>query len=263
MQSNRGQTPDWRNAEAYAPLLQVERSGFAWEWLRRNERYREDALRVLDRKSSMEAGFPADADEGAERWGLHAFEAPERDALAARPVWRRELFPYVVEAEAVDKGAAQDRFDIARLKPLATLVLDRSAERLLLSDGHCALRMDIVSGTLLKGPVLLQYRLAGLERIEAPLLGLRQFLALCRTGGFSRILHPPERRAARWILLLRTHDALAAGAAQREIAAELLGGQAAERRWRIEASSLRSRAQRLVREARRVASGDYVSLLLR
>ena len=261
MRSNQGQTPDWRDAEAYAPLLQVGRPGFAWEWLRRNDSYREAAERALQAKVSGRAGLIAGAQEGAEQWGLHAFEAPERDAIAARPVWRRDMLSYVLEADAVDEGEGEDRFDIARLRHLATLIKDGAAERLLLSDGRRALRVDVVSGTLGSGPVLLRYRLAGMSRLEAPLLVLRQVLALWRTGQFSRVLHRPEQRAMRWIMLLRTHDALAAGASQRDIAVALLGREAADRRWRVEASSLRSRAQRLVRDARRMAGGYYLTLL--
>lgn len=260
MRTNR-QTPDWRDSEAYAPLLEVGRPGFAWEWLRRNDGYRDAAARALDGKPSGGATFIASADEGAEPWGLHAFEAPERDAVAARPLWRREIFPHVLEADALDEGDAGDRFDLGRMRPLATLAVDRGAERLLLSDGRRAVRVDVVSGTLGGGPALLRYRLEGLRRVEAPLLVLRQLVALWRTGAFSRGLHRPERRAARWIQLLRTHDAMVAGASQRDIAAELLGLEAAERRWRVEAPSLRSRAQRLVREARRMAAGGYLSLL--
>ena len=62
------------------------------------------------------------------------------------------------------------------------------------------------------------------------------------------MLHPRERRARRWVLLLRTYDALIAGASQREIAESLLGLDIAEERWRVTAGSVRSRAQRLVRE---------------
>ena len=244
MPPERAKTPDWRDAEAYAPLLDVGRSGFAWEWLRRDRGYRQ-------------AGETDPA-----RWGLHAFEPPDRDALAARPVWRREVFPFVLEAAASDDGAEDDRFDLERLAGFATLVTgEGGAEQWLLSDGRRGIRIDVADGTLRAGPVLLRYRLAGLTSVQAPLLVLRQLLALWRTGDFSRALHPGERRAARWILVLRAGDALAAGASQREIADRLLGRQAAQRRWRVEASSLRSRVQRLVREARRMAGGGYRDLL--
>lgn len=245
MPPERTSTPDWRDAEAYAPLQHVYRSGFAWEWLRRDGGYREAVV-----------------GEDAGRWGLHAFEAPDRDAIAARPVWRREVYPYVLEAAAEDEGRDEDRFDLERLRGLVTLVRSiGGTEHLLLSDGRRGIRIDIASGTLGAGPVRLSYRLAGLAGAQASLLVLRQLLALWRTGEFSPALHPRERRAARWILLLRTRDALAAGAGQREIAECLLGREAAGPRWRVEAPSVRSRVQRLVREARRMASGGYRDLL--
>jgi hypothetical protein len=245
MSPERARTPDWRDAEAYAPLLEVDRSGFAWEWLRRDGGYREAVV-------GGDAG----------RWGLHAFEAPDWDAIAARPVWRREAYPYVLEAAAEDEGRDEDRLDLERLRRLLTLVRSIGGiEHLLLSDGRRGIRIDIASGTVGAGPVRLSYRLAGLAGAQAPLLVLRQLLALWRTGEFSRALHPEEPRAARWILVLRAGDALAAGASQREIAECLLGREAAQRRWRVETSSLRSRVQRLAREARRMAAGGYRELL--
>jgi hypothetical protein len=169
----------------------------------------------------------------------------------------------VLEAEALWQGPAEDRFDLARLSHVASLIVDGGAERLLLASGARTVRIDIVSGSVRHGPVLLRYRLSGLTRVDAPLLVLRQLLALWRSGDFSRALHRPDPRAARRILLLRTHDALAAGASQRDIAAELLGREAGARRWRVEAPSLRSRVQRLVRDARRMAGGGYLALLAR
>ena len=256
-----GHIPDWRDEAAYAPLLAVDRPGFAWEWLRRDCAYREAAGAAMARKN-VEWGYCAEAAGTAARFGLHGFEAASFDARSARPLWRREVFPFVLEAEAVEEGALEDRIDLARIARLASLVRDAGGrEHLLLSDGCRSIRLDIVSGSVRSGPVVLRYRLAGLSRVAAPLLVLRRLLALLRTGDFSASLHPREQRAARWILMLRAQDALAAGAGQREIAAHLLAREAMGQRWRVEAPSLRSRAQRLVREARRMVAGGYLSLL--
>jgi hypothetical protein len=34
--------PDWRDAEQYRHLLDLDRAGWAWEWLRRHAEYRDD-----------------------------------------------------------------------------------------------------------------------------------------------------------------------------------------------------------------------------
>ena len=179
-------------------------------------------------------------------------------------MWRRELLTGVLVADARDHGDPAERLDLERLRRFVTLLKGPDGlEHLLLSDGRRTLRLDIDSGTLTGGPVLLEYRLSGVQRLSGQLLSLRQLLSLYRHGQFAQSLHRPEVRAARWVLILRTHDALAAGACQREIAERLLDRDAAAERWRVRAPALRSRAQRLVREAGIMAAGGYLSFLRR
>lgn len=255
MPPERAQTPDWRDAEAYAPLLAAERSLHAWEWLRRDPAYRAAAREAL-------AGAGDGRGAGPERWGLHLFEPPERAVPDARPVWGADRHPPVLGAVAAGRRAAADAFDLRRYSDFSVLVRSADgAEHLLLSDGQRTLRLDVQRGSLANGPVELRYLLAGFASAEAPLLTLRRLLALQRSGRLARSLHRPETRARRWILMLRARDAFAAGADQRAIAESLLSREAAGPRWRSRVSSLRSQVQRLVRGARLMAGGAYWDLL--
>lgn len=250
--------PDWREAAAYEPLLHADRSLFAWEWLRRDSGYRTAAERAL--RAGRSRG-PTGAGDIPERWGLHAFEPPGVTAPEARPVWCARVCPYVLGVEAGPPGGEED-FDLERFGAISTSVTIASGrERLLISDGFRSIRVDVLAGKLVGGPVGLHYRLAGFSSAERPLLTLRRFLALWRVGRFCRSLHPREARARRWMLMLRAHDAFAAGADQRDIAAVLLSAEAGEPLWRSRSPSVRSRVQRLVRGARRMASGGYLELL--
>ena len=250
--------PDWRDAAAFRPLLDADRSLLAWEWLRRDPGYRAAAENAID-AGNGDASRPG---ETPERWGLHRFERPELALPGARPVWCSAVHPYVLTVEA-GPPESDDVFDLERLAAITTLVMAANGrEHLLISDGFQAIRIDVLAGTVAAGPVELRYRLAGFASAERPLQTLRRLVALWRTGRFCRSLHPRDTRARRWILMLRAHDALAAGADQRDIAAELLSAEAGERRWRSHCPSLRSQAQRLVRSARRMASGGFFELLL-
>ncbi len=242
---------EWRDAAAYAPLLHAERPVLAWEWLRRDPSYRETAAQAALAEASMEA----------ERWGVVAFEDPRLAAPAARPLWSRAAHALVLEACANAMGPRSDAFELDGLSGAAKLLKGRGTEHLLISDGVRMLRLDILAGTLDRGPAVLTYRLAGLAAAEKPLLTLRRFLSFVRAGRFSRSLHPRDPRARRQVLMLRAWDALQDGADQRQIAAVLLSGAALEPRWRNLAPSLRSQAQRLVRGARRMAAGAYRELL--
>jgi hypothetical protein len=257
MAAGEGDVPDWRDAAAYAPLLRADRSFIAWEWLRRTPGYRAAAERAFSAGSGDLRAWPA---ERPERWGLHRFELPGVSVPEARPVWCADLHLWVLGIEARPGGL--ERFELERLPAGSVLVTSAGGrEHLLISNGLHAIRLDVLGGTLAGGPVQLRYLLSGFESAERPLLTLRRFLALWRTGAFCRSLHAPEARARRWVLMLRAQDGLDAGADQREIAAALLSAEAGEPLWRSRSPSLRSRVQRLVRGARRMASGGYLELL--
>jgi hypothetical protein len=249
--------PDWRDAAAYAPLLDADHSILAWEWLRRDRSYADAAL------DSIEAGRARDGrTPGPGRWGLHAFEHPHVGAPQARPIWRAERHPAVLLTLAVGPAPPEDALDLDRLAPLTRLLRTPDGyEHVLLTDGVRAVRLDVLAGTLGQGPVRLRYLLGGFAAAERPLLTLRRLAALQRTGRFSKGLHRAAPRARRWVLMLRAWDALQAGADQRQVAEMLLSATAGEPRWRSRAPSLRSRAQRLVRGARRMAAGCYRELL--
>ena len=248
--------PDWRDAAAYAPLLDADRSLFAWEWLRREPDYRPAAEDALSLGSS-----DADHQAAAERFGLVAFEAPQRTVPHARPIWRSAIHPFVLIAEPVEADSAADGIEWNRFSAITRVSATDDAEHLLLSDGLYTIRLDGPPGAFSSEPVCLRYSIEGLVAAERPLLTLRRFLALCRAGDFSRSLHRRDVRARRWIMMLRAHDALAAGADQRQIAKELFSGSVVEPRWRSREPSIRSRVQRLVRSARRFAPGGYRLLL--
>jgi hypothetical protein len=251
--------PHWAIESAYAPLLEVEKAGLAWEWLRRDPDYRAAALDAIARRKPRSV---LREEAAAASFGLHAFEDPGLNARSARPVWRAARHNLVLEAWAEPSKDPANALDLEGLPGQATLVLGEQAEHLLLSDGCRSIRLDATGASLVSGPVRLHYRLNGLGDASAPLVVLRRLLALARTGQFSRALHPPEARLRRLVGILRAADALKAGASQREIAAVLLGAEAARPRWRIRSPSTRSRAQRLARSSAAMAAGGWHELLV-
>lgn len=245
---------NWRDPEAYACLLEADRSLFAWEWLRRNPAYRAAAMNA--RNSGSPISKPP-----AERFGLVRFEDVDAAVPRARPLWRSDINPQVLVADLSGEGRAEDVFALDRFRHLAHLVSDKGTDHLLLTDGLRAIRLDAPLGTFESNEMRLRFRVGGLHLSEFSVLALRRLLALARCGRFARSLHRREPRARRWILQLRAHDALAAGADLREIAQELLGRSTADTRWRTRDPSLRSQAQRVVRSARALANGGFRQLL--
>jgi hypothetical protein len=224
---------EWRDATAYAWLEECGRSALAWEWLRRR------------------ADYAAGHDVAARRFGLHRWEMPDRDARVARPLWRADVDPFVLTTTARSCPDGCSNFEPMRFGEPATVIDDDPGERWLFGSAARGLRLDVRAGTLRDGPVELTVHLS---RLHAPsLIALGRLVVLARDGGWRLGHFAAERRARRWALVLRVHDALEAGARQRDIA-DCLFGISGIARWRIEAAPLRRRTQRLVEAARRAAA---------
>lgn len=183
-------------------------------------------------------------------------------APSARILWSADLDPGVVAVDAVQGQPGDDVFDIDRLAPFVTIALATAGrEHLALSDGFRRIRLDVMSGSLLEGPVLLRYRLAGFSQLDRKIATLRRLVTLCRTGEFGRSSYPIDRRMDRWLLALRTFDALRAGASHREVAIALFGRALVTAEWGSRTDSLKSRVRRLMKLASHLADGGYNNLL--
>ena len=225
---------DWHDSDAYAYLLNGDRRSFAWEWLRRTPAYVE----------AWQAGDPGG------RFGLLRRENPSLSALDARPIWSPRVDSAVLRAtgHAANGG---DRFDLSRLGRFATVEPGMGGiAHILLSDGLRSIRLDLMADAGVPDPMVLTWHVDGVVRLGDKLAYLAQFSAIARTGRFSRILHPPERRAHRWVMTLRVHDALSIGATHREIVEGLFRVATTGKYWRVDSASWRLRVQRLAFAAR-------------
>ena len=228
---------NWRTASDYKALLLADRRAFAWEWLRRHEAYRR-AWELRDVPPSY--------------FGLLAYESPDRATPQARPIWALGADPSVIESWPKGRKAPEgDTLDIRAFADFVSVeVDDDQIEHWLLSDGQWIVRLDLHGGTLLGGPVLLEHRVSGFESAVSKLGALRQLSQLAQRGTLTSSLLPRERRAARWVLELRTADALVEGATQQEIARAFFGGAVDQDGWRRENDSYRLRVRRLIRIAK-------------
>jgi hypothetical protein len=161
------------------------------------------------------------------------------------------------------KSSDPDHVDVEDLAPWLDLVADIVGhEFAVLSDGQHHLRLDVDTGTLCPGtPVVLHYRLLGIDSLTPKLMPLRRLVDIVRHHRFAAHLFPADPRINRLLLSLRVLDAINDGASQREIAAALFGQGRVSSGWAGSADSLRSRVRRLARETRLLAQGGYRFLM--
>ncbi len=89
--------PDWRNADSYRHLLELDAEGWAWEWLRRNPAYVEAAestpLPVAEPASGQPYVVLSSARIVAD-WGLHFRGASVDPSAAGKADLARQLLTF-------------------------------------------------------------------------------------------------------------------------------------------------------------------------
>ncbi|PHR19465.1 MAG: hypothetical protein COA41_07245 [Sphingopyxis sp.] len=128
---------------------------------------------------------------------------------------------------------------------------DTNTEYVAISDGSVSLRLDVISGSVCHGPMMIEHRLVGISALAPKIPALQNFISLCRTGKMARWREPGDPRLARLISTLRVLDALRDGASQRDIGTVLIGG-GDEIDWPGPGDSNRSYVRRLIALARRM-----------
>lgn len=153
-------------------------------------------------------------------------------------------------------------FDLRALRHPAIVLRPRGkGEHVLIADGPRCIRIEVRKGTLLAGPVQLEFLIPGDHGMETRVLSLRRLAALHRLGRFPRTLFPPEQRARRWARALQAWDGRKAGASHRDIACALFGDKAVRSDWDGTSDYQRTQVKRLLQTANMMIGGGWRKLL--
>lgn len=226
---------------------QLSRSDFAWEFLRRNPRYRA----VARARSSTRAFDDAHGEEVARPWGLQFVADPSLPAQIADVFWRPEIAPALV---VTLEPSLSPRASPLRLG--SNVALQRWG-----SDGlHLKLRSGIqavVREGDLSTPLAVVLPISG--QFSASLRAARS-LHRAMVGAPAPLDDLTPQQQLRLDRTLIALDGAASQRSYRDIANQVFGpARVGSEAWKT--SSVRDAAIRLVRAGRRLMDGGYLRLL--
>ncbi len=256
---------EWRSAEYYFPLLEYDCAKWAGEWLRRNPKFQAELSQVPclseTEKIHTDGGVNIVACSSScplTPWGLRCCRT-----IGDKPVffWLPQYNPYVLTVDAETATDAEGAVDLRQCPLLKAVVHDAKREAyLLFNDGARTLEIIGHGCVAFDAPVSLRCTLHGMQDFENKALSLRRLCSLYQRGLLVKSLYPGERRAHRWIEMLRAWDGSQEGASHREIAAEIFGDDMVQDSWD---DTYRYRVRRLLQSAKKMIEGDYLVLLQR
>jgi hypothetical protein len=260
------------NLSRYNYLWRMTADRWAWEYLRRNPEFLEDA-KTFDETSRSERTVchgirilkSRVPQTKAERWGLIMMPDPSLDAIEADVVWSKTVFPDQVEINVIPRGENEtcEIYDTSVKLARITHLTDSIGREYLLTRGNGCVFQTCCQGLSLLGMdrVRMKLQISDFEsfdrKVKAQQEGMRVF------GD------DPEAQTPLWTKktqILRDGlialDCIAQGLSQREIGVVLYGEQVVSENWAQGQSALRNQVRYVIRKAEGLRDGGYLVELL-
>jgi hypothetical protein len=262
--------PDWTKCEAYSHTDKLSLREFAWEFLRRNEEFRENwATARLEYGIAGYDGPTAilvsqHAMPSLARWGCLYASSPTQDALSSLVFWSPDLCASVLRLTAfkLDAKVATTPFILRSIQsPSAILELPQGPQHLLFAEGGRALQLVIEGEDVLRPVRLMTDSAHEGSMASAQLRALQCFNDLRLTGHFFPSNVQRDRLSTRFRNVLRILDGHLSGASNHEIAKVVLKDQYSDEKWDSPDYALRDRVRKALARGIFLMQQGYRKLL--
>lgn len=253
-----------RVATADHDLLRYDRSGWAWEFLRLNPKFREALAangavkrRTASNITTIETTACAPEVRG---FGICFAESPDDHYYEGGVFWRADFDPSILHVSA-DSGRGQSAdlvIDFRRMDAEITILkLDKREYVRIAADSH-SIALEVVEGSVLQSQqVRLRCHIDDLRHVPAQLLTLDRIYTIWRHNKFKKADFRADNRRHRWMLALQALELDLAGYSHRQIAEAVLH----ETNWRQQGGSLRSRVRRIIALGHDLSANGYLQIL--
>lgn len=254
----------------YDYLWRMTPDRWAWEYLRRNEEFLEEA-NAFDRSQIscrtvchgiriLKSRVPQTA---AERWGLIMMPNPQLNGIDADVVWNTTAFPDQVELNVVPRGENEvcEIYDTSVAVARISHFTDSIGREFLLTRGNGCVFQTRCNGISLLGmeQVRMKLQISDFESYDRKVKAQQEGMRVFGTD--------PDAETPKWTK--RTHmlrdglivlDSLKLGMSRREIAIVLYGKSKVEAEW--QSGHMKDAIRYLVQKAEALRDGGYLVELL-
>lgn len=256
-----------RKREDYAHTRELEGTGWAWEFLRRNPSYRDDFQRnerselVLVRLPDGTTLYTLPTRNlAAENWGLAFFADPDKTALAQDMFWLPDLTTHVATC-AVHPAAdgATDTLSLDHLTARTAVLLRETSEVVTVRAAGKAATIHVVSGSVLAGRKAVTFSHEGFQTLSRHVETLRILQQLMTET--SNANATGESADSKYLAYLIALDGHLDGRSYRDIADILYDKERVGSHWTDDTSWMKSKVRRALERGIALMNGGYRDLL--
>jgi hypothetical protein len=251
----------------YAYTCGLDHTGWAWEFLRRNEAYQRD-VRI------NRAGHPVPIKHtseavilrlrrrvlAAERWGLHCFADPLKSAHDAHVFWLADQLRNSVNCTLrVANDNELSALSLASFAGQRQVLVTPRDELVVIAGDRLSACMVVRNATFLIGESVVTFEILGLEKPDKTFVAIRILRAM-RSNQCAQSTFQDEYRSKYFDYLLAL-DGHLAGRSYRDIAEVLYGSEHVGPSWTDDSRGYKSKVRRAVERALALMNGGYRDLL--
>lgn len=256
-----------RKREDYAHTRELEGTGWAWEFLRRNVGYRDDFL-SSERSELVLVRLPNGAtlyklptqDLAAEGWGLSILADPDKTALAQDLFW----LPAVTTHTAIcalrpASDGFGDTLSLGWFTARTAVLLQDSSEVVTVRAAGRAATILVVSGSVLAGPKAVSFSHEGFQTLSRHVETLRILQQLMtETPNANSTGQGADSKYLSYLIALDGH---LEGRSYRDVAEVIFGKERVGRHWTDDTRWMKSKVRRAVERGIALMNGGYRDLL--
>ena len=227
---------NWRNKASYAYAEKLTGLGWAWEFLRRNPRFREECAQSQTRPAA--SGKAPRAIFPPSKWGVLRTDSLDHTAAEANVFWDPTVCQYVLPVLS------------------ATPAIPASPHHVLLCEGDRRLQLAVQYCPWLAEGVLLTSALSSPPEFRRHQKAIACLNAYVFTGHLPRRLFEHQPASSRLVDVAQALDGALSNASHREVAVAVYG----ERRalgWHDPGDHLRDSIRRAINRGRYLMNGGY------
>ena len=227
---------DWRNKASYAYAAKLTGLGWAWEFLRRNPRFREECAQSQTRAAT--GGKAPRAIFPPSKWGVLRTDSLDQTAAKANVFWDPAVCRYVLPVLSAPHAIAE---------PPHHVLLCEGDRRLQLAIEYCSwLAEDVLLTSALASPSVFRRHQRAIACLNAYVF----------TGHLPKRLFEHQPASSRLVDVAQALDGALSHASHREIAVAVYGERRAAG-WHDPGDHLRDSIRRAINRGRHLMNGGY------
>jgi Uncharacterized conserved protein (DUF2285)/Family of unknown function (DUF6499) len=256
-----------KSLEDYAYTCDLDKAGWAWEFLRRNERFAEDfRFHNEDRNiklfkyGSIDYIEMAQRNLVAEKWHLLTFANLDMPACKPHLFWDAASLPKLLHFKSkCATKIGQGNFDLNSIEGQKSILCLEGVEYVVIQRPQNSVRLAGTGCTLTSGSCDIKFEFTGLLAIAPQLMALKMLARFAQEN--SKICFQKRQSNPLLLSYLIALDGYLEGKTYRQIAQVIYGKDRVSEVWTSETRFMKDKIRRAVDRGISYMEGEYLALL--